>query len=154
RNRCQALSVSGLRPVSMGCRIGLAANVYDNTAQKHFVADSETCLRMRRTATVVRVWAIVTEIKRKWRRGQQNTQKKRLLAGGRRAYYRRRSPNRSVRKADMYTLILSISCSVAVSVLLKVARSRAIAVDQAIALNYVMAGSLCWILLGSEPGAL
>lgn len=54
----------------------------------------------------------------------------------------------------MYTLILSISCSVAVSVLLKVARSRAIAVDQAIALNYVMAGSLCWILLGSNPGTL
>lgn len=54
----------------------------------------------------------------------------------------------------MYTLILSISCSVAVSVLLKVARSRAIAVDQAIALNYVMAGSLCWMLLGSTPAVL
>ncbi len=54
----------------------------------------------------------------------------------------------------MYTLILSISCSVAVSVLLKVARSRAIQVDQAIAFNYVMAGSLCWLLLGSRPAAL
>lgn len=54
----------------------------------------------------------------------------------------------------MYTLILSISCSVAVSVLLKVARSRAIQIDQAIAFNYVMAGSLCWFLLGSRPTAL
>lgn len=54
----------------------------------------------------------------------------------------------------MYTLILSISCSVAVSVLLKVARSRAIQVDQAIAFNYVMAGCLCWFLLGSRPTAL
>ena len=54
----------------------------------------------------------------------------------------------------MYTLILSISCSVAVSVLLKMARSRDIAVDQAIAFNYVMAGSLCWLLLNPQPGKL
>lgn len=54
----------------------------------------------------------------------------------------------------MYTLILSISCSVAVSVLLKIARSRQVQVDQAIAFNYVMAGSLCWLLLGPKPGAL
>lgn len=54
----------------------------------------------------------------------------------------------------MYTLILSISCSVAVSVLLKMARSRQIQVDQAIAFNYVMAGSLCWLLLGPQPSAL
>ncbi|MFT0851587.1 EamA/RhaT family transporter [Achromobacter sp. F4_2707] len=54
----------------------------------------------------------------------------------------------------MYTLILSISCSVAVSVLLKLARGRAIQVDQAIAFNYVMAGSLCWLLLGPQPSAL
>lgn len=54
----------------------------------------------------------------------------------------------------MYTLILSISCSVAVSVLLKMARSRQIQVDQAIAFNYVMAGSLCWLLLGPRPGDL
>src|SRR5690606_2460956 len=54
----------------------------------------------------------------------------------------------------MYTLLLSISCSVAVSVLLKVARSRQIAVDQAIAFNYVMAGSLCWLLLSPQPSTL
>lgn len=54
----------------------------------------------------------------------------------------------------MYTLILSISCSVAVSVLLKMARSRSVQVDQAIAFNYVMAGGLCWLLLGPKPGAL
>lgn len=54
----------------------------------------------------------------------------------------------------MYTLILSISCSVAVSVLLKVARGRDIQVDQAIAFNYVMAGGLCWLLLGPQPATL
>lgn len=54
----------------------------------------------------------------------------------------------------MYTLILSISCSVAVSILLKMARSRAIQVDQAIAFNYVMAGSLCWLLLAPQPATL
>lgn len=54
----------------------------------------------------------------------------------------------------MYTLILSISCSVAVSVLLKMARSHAVQVDQAIAFNYVMAGSLCWMLLGPQPATL
>ncbi len=54
----------------------------------------------------------------------------------------------------MYTLVLSISCSVAVSVLLKMARSRHIRVDQAIAFNYVMAGGLCWVLLGPQPAAL
>jgi len=54
----------------------------------------------------------------------------------------------------MYTLILSISCSVAVSVLLKMARSRSIQVDQAIAFNYVMAGTLCWVLLAPQPATL
>lgn len=54
----------------------------------------------------------------------------------------------------MYTLILSISCSVAVSVLLKIARSRGIRVDQAIACNYVTAATLCWLLLGPTPGAV
>src|SRR5690554_5407258 len=54
----------------------------------------------------------------------------------------------------MYTLIFSITCSVAVSVLLKIARSRNIQVDQAIAFNYVMAGSLCWLLLDPQPLAL
>src|SRR5690606_36295081 len=50
--------------------------------------------------------------------------------------------------------ILSISCSVAVAVLLKVARRHAIQIDQATAFNYVMAGSLCWLLLGPQPEAL
>lgn len=54
----------------------------------------------------------------------------------------------------MHTLILSISCSVAVSVLLKMARGRAVQVDQAIAFNYVMAGGLCWLLLGPTPASL
>lgn len=54
----------------------------------------------------------------------------------------------------MYTLILSICCSVAVSVLLKMARSRHVQVDQAIAFNYVMAGGLCWLLLGPKPATL
>ena len=54
----------------------------------------------------------------------------------------------------MYTLIFSISCSVAVSVLLKVARGRNIQVDQAIALNYIMAGGLCWLLLDPQPHTL
>lgn len=54
----------------------------------------------------------------------------------------------------MYTLIFSISCSVAVSVLLKMARSNGIRVDQAIAFNYVMAGGLCWLLLGPAPATL
>ena len=54
----------------------------------------------------------------------------------------------------MYTLILSISCSVAVSVLLKMARSRNIQIDQAIAFNYVMAGTLCALLLSPKPGTL
>lgn len=54
----------------------------------------------------------------------------------------------------MYTLVLSIACSVAVSVLLKMARSRGIRVDQAIAFNYVMAGTLCALLLGPQPGTL
>ncbi len=54
----------------------------------------------------------------------------------------------------MYTLILSISCSVAVSVLLKMARGHGIRVDQAIAFNYVMAGALCWLILSPKPAAL
>lgn len=47
----------------------------------------------------------------------------------------------------MYFLIYSILCSVAVSVLLKVARGRGIAVAQAIAVNYVVASActLFWL---------
>ena len=54
----------------------------------------------------------------------------------------------------MHTLILSIACSVAVSVLLKIARQHSIHVGQAIAINYVVAASLCLLLLGSQPAAL
>lgn len=54
----------------------------------------------------------------------------------------------------MHTLIFSISCSVAVSVLLKVARSRKIEVIQAIAVNYVVATALCLILFQPSPASL
>src|SRR5690606_9995558 len=47
----------------------------------------------------------------------------------------------------MTYLILSILCSVAVSVLLKVARRQGIDIRQAIAFNYVMACALTWFLL-------
>ncbi|WP_442593142.1 EamA/RhaT family transporter [Parapusillimonas sp. JC17] len=53
----------------------------------------------------------------------------------------------------MYTLILSIASSVAVSVLLKLARKHDIQVDQAIAVNYVVAASLCLLLLRPQPAA-
>lgn len=51
----------------------------------------------------------------------------------------------------MFSLAASISASVAVSVLLKVARKQNIQVDQAIALNYPTAALLCLILLRPEP---
>lgn len=54
----------------------------------------------------------------------------------------------------MWALIISISCSVAVSILLKIARSKQIDVVQAIAFNYVMAGSLTLILLRPDPLSL
>lgn len=54
----------------------------------------------------------------------------------------------------MWALIISISCSVAVSILLKIARSKQIDVAQAIAFNYVMAGSLTVVLLRPEPLSL
>lgn len=47
----------------------------------------------------------------------------------------------------MLLLILSIGCSVAVSVLLKVARRHHVPVGQAIAVNYVVASVLCVTLL-------
>lgn len=47
----------------------------------------------------------------------------------------------------MTYLILSIFCSVAVSVLLKVARRHGIDIRQAIAFNYVMACALTWFIL-------
>lgn len=54
----------------------------------------------------------------------------------------------------MHTLIFSISCSVAVSVLLKVARARQIEVIQAIAMNYVVASALCLLLFRPAPSSL
>lgn len=47
----------------------------------------------------------------------------------------------------MHNLIIAILCSVSVSVLLKVYRKYKIAVDQAIAFNYIIALSLCYFLL-------
>lgn len=54
----------------------------------------------------------------------------------------------------MWTLVISISCSVAVSVLLKIARSQQIDIAQAIAFNYVMAGALTIVLLRPDPLSL
>lgn len=54
----------------------------------------------------------------------------------------------------MYTLFISISCSVAVSVLLKLAYRYQIHVAQAITTNYAVAAGLCWFLLNPEPQAL
>lgn len=47
----------------------------------------------------------------------------------------------------MFNLIIAVLCSVAVSVLLKVARKRYIEIQQAIAFNYIVALSLSWFLL-------
>ncbi len=47
----------------------------------------------------------------------------------------------------MLELILAILCSVSVGVLIKVARSKDIAIAQSIAVNYIVATSLCYFLL-------
>ena len=47
----------------------------------------------------------------------------------------------------MHNLIFAILCSVAVSVLLKVARKKNIIIEQAIAFNYIVAISLSYFLL-------
>lgn len=47
----------------------------------------------------------------------------------------------------MLILLLSITCSVAVSIFLKLARQHAIHVEQAIAVNHLTASALCLILL-------
>jgi len=54
----------------------------------------------------------------------------------------------------MPILLTSILCSVAVSVLLKLARSRQIDTAQAIAMNYPVAALLCWWLLNPQPATL
>ena len=47
----------------------------------------------------------------------------------------------------MLELILAILCSVTVGVLIKVARQKGIAIDQSIAVNYLVAISLTFALL-------
>jgi len=54
----------------------------------------------------------------------------------------------------MPILLTSILCSVAVSVLLKISRTRRIDVAQAIAVNYPVAALLCWLLLKPQPATL
>ena len=54
----------------------------------------------------------------------------------------------------MYVLLLSIGCSVAVSVLLKLARSRRFDLGQAIAVNYIAATILTLGLLQPQPQTL
>lgn len=54
----------------------------------------------------------------------------------------------------MHTLLISIICSVAVSVLLKVARRQNIHIGQAIAVNYAVAAGLCLIILQPQPSSL
>ena len=54
----------------------------------------------------------------------------------------------------MLILLASIACSVAVSVLLKVARQRGIDVTLAIGVNYAMAVTLCLVLLKPQPATL
>ncbi|CAM5282927.1 EamA-like transporter family protein OS=Eoetvoesiella caeni OX=645616 GN=DFR37_105272 PE=4 SV=1 [Eoetvoesiella caeni] len=54
----------------------------------------------------------------------------------------------------MLTLILSIACSVAVSILLKLARRHRLHIGQAIAANYAVAAGLCLALLQPHPAQL
>lgn len=54
----------------------------------------------------------------------------------------------------MLTLIISISCSVAVSILLKIARNKNIHIVQTIAFSYVVASTLTLLLLRPEPTSL
>ena len=53
----------------------------------------------------------------------------------------------------MIYLIISILCSVAVSVLLKIARSKKIDIEQAVAVNYLMAIALCVYFLRPDLAA-
>lgn len=54
----------------------------------------------------------------------------------------------------MLILITAILCSVAVSILLKVARGKGIVIAQSIAVNYLVASSLCLLLLNPQPQTL
>lgn len=53
----------------------------------------------------------------------------------------------------MVYLIVSICCSVAVSVLLKIARTKKIDIEQAVAVNYITAIALCMIFLKPDLDA-
>jgi drug/metabolite transporter (DMT)-like permease len=54
----------------------------------------------------------------------------------------------------MHTLFISIACSVAVSILLKIARRQSINIAQAIAVNYLVAITLCILILQPAPASL
>jgi drug/metabolite transporter (DMT)-like permease len=54
----------------------------------------------------------------------------------------------------MYTLIVSVASSVAVSILLKLARRHNLQIDQAIAVNYVVASTLCLLIFRPDPTSL
>ncbi len=54
----------------------------------------------------------------------------------------------------MHTLVLSITCSVAVSIFLKLARQGSIRVEQAIFVNYLTAAALCLLLLRPDTARL
>ncbi|EFF73642.1 hypothetical protein HMPREF0004_5087 [Achromobacter piechaudii ATCC 43553] len=51
-------------------------------------------------------------------------------------------------------LLASVTCSVTVAVLLKLARRYEVDVRQAIAMNYAVAALLCWFVLQPDPAAL
>ncbi|HFC8519039.1 DMT family transporter [Neisseria weaveri] len=53
----------------------------------------------------------------------------------------------------MIYLMISILCSVSVSVLLKVARSKKIDIEQAVGVNYIVAIALCMLVLKPDLGA-
>jgi drug/metabolite transporter (DMT)-like permease len=54
----------------------------------------------------------------------------------------------------MITLLISMACSVAVSILLKIARSRNLDMSQAIAVNYILAAILCLAILRPTDSSL
>src|SRR5690625_997065 len=55
---------------------------------------------------------------------------------------------------SVITLVLSISCSIAVSVLLKLAPRYQLNIAQAVAVNYAIASLLCVVLLRPHPAQL
>lgn len=47
----------------------------------------------------------------------------------------------------MFELMIAVLCSVSVGVLIKVARQKGVAIEQSIAMNYIVASTLCYFLL-------